>query len=95
MSYALSGWVKQRVCGRWAKVEMPLKPHYCCQWHFIAIVKAYNSHQYPTSAPVHRDGPVRTTLGRERDVLHVSDRELEGPVTLCSATTCFLHPQSS
>jgi hypothetical protein len=27
MSYVVSGWVKQRVCGRCAKVEIPEKPH--------------------------------------------------------------------
>jgi hypothetical protein len=27
MSYVVSGWVKQRVCGRCAKVDIPEKPH--------------------------------------------------------------------
>jgi hypothetical protein len=31
MSYVVCGWVKQRVCGRWANVDMPEKPHYGCQ----------------------------------------------------------------
>ena len=27
ISYVVSGCVKQRVCGRWAKVEIPENPH--------------------------------------------------------------------
>ena len=86
MSYVVCGWVKQRVCGRCANVEMPEKPHYIHKSMFRVAATAQNSHQFPISSLAHPIVLVRMAPGCERGA-NVIARELGQPAMLSYAIT--------
>lgn len=58
MSYVVCGCVRHRVCGRWAKVEIPEKPHYVLVSIDTHAERMEFLHQFPISSRARQDAPV-------------------------------------